>query len=75
MLISHKRARNERETSNWTSFTFGYVSAIWNNGDPDSAALYNAQGQEVSRKSCWKPSRILKSTTENATTVWREVQV
>jgi len=32
-------------------FTFGYGKAIWNNTDPDTAALYNAQGQEVSRKS------------------------
>ena len=32
-------------------FSFGYGKAIWNNTDPDTAALYNAQGQEVSRKS------------------------
>ncbi|MFC1983148.1 lamin tail domain-containing protein, partial [Chloroflexota bacterium] len=32
-------------------FSFGYGNAIWNNSDPDTAALYNAQGQEVSRKS------------------------
>lgn len=32
-------------------FTFGYGKAIWNNTDPDTAALYNVQGQEVSRKS------------------------
>jgi len=32
-------------------FSFGYGKAIWNNSDPDTAALYNAQGQEVSRKS------------------------
>ncbi|MFC2017199.1 lamin tail domain-containing protein [Chloroflexota bacterium] len=30
--------------------SFGYGKAIWNNTDPDTAALYNAQGQEVSRK-------------------------
>ncbi|GAI43883.1 unnamed protein product, partial [marine sediment metagenome] len=35
----------------WGGFSFGYGSAIWNNKDPDIAALYNAQGQEVSRKS------------------------
>lgn len=32
-------------------FSFGYGKAIWNNNDPDTAVLYNAQGQEVSRKS------------------------
>jgi competence protein ComEC len=32
-------------------FSFGFGKAIWNNSDPDTAALYNAQGQEVSRKS------------------------
>ncbi len=32
-------------------FSFGYGKAIWNNSDPDTAVLYNAQGQEVSRKS------------------------
>ena len=32
-------------------FSFGYGKAAWNNKDPDTAALYNAQGQEVSRKS------------------------
>ena len=37
--------------SEWGGFSFGYGSAIWNNGDPDWAALYNDQGQEVSRKS------------------------
>lgn len=35
----------------WGGFSFGYGKAIWNNKDPDIAALYNAQGQEVSRKS------------------------
>jgi hypothetical protein len=32
-------------------FSFGYGRAIWNNTNPDTAALYNAEGQEVSRKS------------------------
>lgn len=32
-------------------FSFGYGQAIWNNTDPDIAALYDAQGQEISRKS------------------------
>ncbi|GAI90453.1 unnamed protein product, partial [marine sediment metagenome] len=35
----------------WGGFSFGYGKAIWNNTDPDTAALYDAQGQEVSRKS------------------------
>lgn len=32
-------------------FSFGSGKAVWNNSDPDTAALYNTQGQEVSRKS------------------------
>ena len=32
-------------------FSFGSGKAVWNNTDPDTAALYNVQGQEVSRKS------------------------
>jgi competence protein ComEC len=35
----------------WGGLSFGYGKAIWNNSDPDTAALYDAQGQEVSRKS------------------------
>jgi len=37
--------------SEWGGFSFRYGKAIWNNTDPDWAVLYNAQGQEVSRKS------------------------
>ena len=32
-------------------FSFGYGNAVWNNSAPDTAALYNNQGEEVSRKS------------------------
>ena len=32
-------------------FSFGRGSSIWANSSPDTAALFNAQGQEVSRKS------------------------
>jgi len=32
-------------------FSFGSGTAVWNNSDPDTAVLYNAKGQEVSRKS------------------------
>jgi len=35
----------------WGGFSFEYSRAIWNNSEPDVAALYNAQGKEVSRKS------------------------
>jgi micrococcal nuclease len=35
----------------WGGFSFGYGKAIWHNTEPDMAALYDAQGQEVSRKS------------------------
>jgi hypothetical protein len=32
-------------------FSFNYGRAVWNNSAPDTAVLYNAEGQEVSRKS------------------------
>jgi beta-lactamase superfamily II metal-dependent hydrolase len=32
-------------------FSFGSGKAVWNNSSPDTAVLYNAQGDEVSRKS------------------------
>jgi beta-lactamase superfamily II metal-dependent hydrolase len=32
-------------------FSFGYGKAVWNNKEPDTAALYDDQGQEVSRTS------------------------
>jgi len=35
----------------WGGFSFRYGKAIWNNSDPDIAALYDADGREVSRKS------------------------
>jgi endonuclease YncB( thermonuclease family) len=35
----------------WGGFSFEYSQAIWNNSEPDIAALYNGQGKEVSRKS------------------------
>jgi len=35
----------------WGGFSFGYGKAIWNNKSPDTAALFNAQDQEVSRRS------------------------
>ncbi len=37
----------------WGGFSFDYGKAIWDNSYPDIAALYNAEGQEVSRKSYW----------------------
>ena len=35
----------------YSGFSFGSGTAVWNNTNPDIAALFNAQGQEVSRKS------------------------
>lgn len=35
----------------WGGFSFGSGKAIWNNTDPDVAALYNAEGQQVSSES------------------------
>jgi len=45
--------------SEWGGFSFGYGKAIWNNSSPDTAALYDAQGQEMSRKSYWTTTVIL----------------
>ncbi len=36
----------------WGGFSFNYGSGnIWNNREPDTAVLYNARGEEVSRRS------------------------
>ncbi len=35
----------------WGGFSFSYKEPIWSNIKPDTAALYNAQGQEISRRS------------------------
>ena len=37
--------------SEYGGFSFGSGKAVWNNSSPDTAVLYDAQGQEVSRKS------------------------
>jgi len=37
--------------SEYGGFSFGSETSVWNNSSPDTAALFNAQGQEVSRKS------------------------
>lgn len=35
----------------WGGFSFNWGRAIWDNTNPDTAALYDATGNEVSRKS------------------------
>ncbi|NVM22360.1 MAG: lamin tail domain-containing protein [Desulfobacterales bacterium] len=35
----------------WGSFSFGYGKAVWNNTDPDVAALYDSEGHLVSTMS------------------------
>jgi len=35
----------------WGGFSFDYGKPIWNNDTPDTAALYDAQGQEIWRQS------------------------
>ena len=35
----------------WGGFSFRIGTAIWNNKNPDTAALFDAKGNEVSRKS------------------------
>ena len=53
VLLPHKAIRvytNEIHPE-WGGFSFHYGKAVWHNKDPDTAVLYNSQGQEVSRKS------------------------
>ena len=33
----------------WGGFSFGYGTAVWNNTEPDTAALFDEHGNEVSR--------------------------
>jgi hypothetical protein len=40
----------ESKNSNQGGINCGYDTPIWNNQERDTAILYNAQGQEVSRK-------------------------
>jgi len=35
----------------WGGFSFGFGKAVWNNKEPDVAALYDANGNEASRRS------------------------
>lgn len=35
----------------WGGFSFEFSRAVWNNSEPDVAALYNERGEEISRKS------------------------
>ena len=34
----------------WGGFSFGRGTAIWSNGDPDTAGLFDQNGQQVSTK-------------------------
>ncbi|MBI4234617.1 MAG: lamin tail domain-containing protein [Chloroflexi bacterium] len=34
----------------WGGFSFGRPSGIWNNTSPDTAALFDASGREISRR-------------------------
>lgn len=45
------RVYTNEDHPEWGGFSFSYGKAVWNNNEPDVAALYNAQGQEVSRRS------------------------
>lgn len=48
---AHVRVYTNEIHPEWGGFSFGSGKAVWNNKEPDVAALYNAQGEEVSRKS------------------------
>jgi len=53
VLLPHQSIRvytNEIHPE-WGGFSFHFGQAVWNNTRPDVAVLYNAQGEEVSRKS------------------------
>ena len=45
------RVYTDQVLSEWGGFSFGSGSAIWNNGDPDEAGLFDSAGGLVSRKS------------------------
>ena len=45
------RVYTNQDHPRWGGFKFGYRRAVWNNRAPDTAALYDSDGREVSRKS------------------------
>jgi hypothetical protein len=45
------RVYTNQDHPEWGGFSFKSSRSIWNNDKPDIAALFNAQGAEVSRKS------------------------
>jgi endonuclease YncB( thermonuclease family) len=44
------RVYTNEHHSEWGGFSFELSQAIWNNSEPDIAALHNSQGEEVSRR-------------------------
>ena len=45
------RVYTDQDHPEWGGLSFGSGSAIWNNGDPDEAGLFDEAGSLVSRKS------------------------
>lgn len=48
---AHIRVYTNEIHNEWGGFSFGSGKAVWNNSDPDTAALYDAEGNEVSIRS------------------------
>lgn len=45
------RVYTNEEHPEWGGFSFGSKKAVWNNSEPDTAVLYDSQGNELSRMS------------------------
>ncbi len=45
------RVYTNEDHPEYGGFSFGHGNPVWNNDDPDTAALFNAEGREVSRRS------------------------
>ncbi len=45
------RVYTNEDHPEYGGFSFGHGNPVWNNDDPDTAALFDAEGREVSRRS------------------------
>lgn len=45
------RVYTNEDHPEYGGFSFGHGNPVWNNDEPDTAALFDAEGQEVSRRS------------------------
>ncbi len=45
------RVYTNEDHPEYGGFSFGFGNPVWNNSDPDTAALFDAEGREISRRS------------------------